>query len=490
MKTKFLPVLATAFALWCAGCSEDSTSSVLSANDDTIGTADSLSVDTTGTALPDSSDSGDTTKTANNGSIKTFETPGTGSDDNGIYVSGTIDYATSTSSMYIEETEMSDAKGGAITDSYESYVTESPSGATPDMEYEEGYWGDVSNERKSGLLTAGEWNDLENWKSWGETLDSNSYTDMPAYWEIFPKTLVAVQVVDKSKNPLANVSVELLNGNTVEFTAKTDNSGLAYCWVSLFEANAQTAGAEAFSLKVNGKVSEAPVKLTSLNADSLDINVITSDAKQAEAAADIAFIVDATGSMGDEIAFLKSDLEYIIDHASTGISTKLRTAAVFYRDETDVYITRGEDFADDVSTTREYISEQYANGGGDYPEAVHSALETSLQNLSWNESARARIAFLILDAPAHHEGEVIESMQKSIAAFAKNGIKIIPVAASGVDKDTEFMLRFFELSTGGTYVFITNDSGIGYDHIDASVGDHDVEKLSDLMIRLIKKYVE
>jgi hypothetical protein len=64
------------------------------------------------------------------------------------------------------------------------------------------------------------------------------------------------------------------------------------------------------------------------------------------------------------------------------------------------------------------------------------------------------------------------------------------VAASGVDKDTEFMLRFFEVATGGTYVFITNDSGIGNDHIDASVGDHEVEKLADLMIRLIKKYTE
>ena len=52
------------------------------------------------------------------------------------------------------------------------------------------------------------------------------------------------------------------------------------------------------------------------------------------------------------------------------------------------------------------------------------------------------------------------------------------------------MLRFFEIVTGGTYVFLTDDSGIGYSHIEASVGDHDVEKLADLMIRLIKKYVE
>ena len=67
---------------------------------------------------------------------------------------------------------------------------------------------------------------------------------------------------------------------------------------------------------------------------------------------------------------------------------------------------------------------------------------------------------------------------------------MIPVAASGVDKDTEFMLRFFDLATGGTYVFLTDDSGIGNSHIKATVGDHKVEKLADLMVRLIKKYVE
>ena len=194
--------------------------------------------------------------------------------------------------------------------------------------------------------------------------------------------------------------------------------------------------------------------------------------------------------MGDEIRFLQSDLNYIIDHAYSDTKVALRTAVVFYRDETDQYIIQGKDFSTDIANTQAFIDEQHASGGGDYPEAVHTALESSLQNFSWNESARARIAFLILDAPAHHQDDVIESLQQSITLYAKNGIKLIPVAASGVDKDTESMLRFFEIITGGTYVFLTDDSGIGYSHIEASVGDHDVEKLADLMIRLIKKYVE
>ena len=455
MKTKFLPLLTTAFVLLCAACSDDNTSNAV---------ADDFGTPVSGTET-----------------VNTFETPGTGSEySEGM--SGEV-YATADRSGAVYD--MADAP---MLDSYEAAVepTVPPAG----IEYEEGGWGGVSNERMSGLLTAGEWNDLDNWGSWVATLDSNTYNTMPGYWKFFPNKLVAVKVVDASENALANVSVELLNDDKVEFVTKTDNSGLAYCWASLFSDNAQTTGAEDFSLKVNGKVSEEAVKVTGKDDETININVITSDAPKAEATADIAFIVDATGSMGDEIAFLKSDLEYIIDHAGSASNTKLRTAALFYRDESDVYITRGENFASDVSTTREYISKQSANGGGDYPEAVHSALESALQDLSWNESARARIAFLILDAPAHHEGAVIESLQKSIKEFAKNGIKIIPVAASGVDKDTEFMLRFFEVSTGGTYVFITNDSGIGAEHIEASVGDHEVEKLADLMIRLIQKYVE
>ena len=459
MKTKILPILTTAFTLLCAACSDDSTSNAITGSDDDHGSV-----------------------IAGNETVNTFETPGTGKEyEWGGEISESI-----TSDFSFRDADIAGA--APSTDAKNSFDVAEPSldlGEPGDIE---GHWGGESNERMSGLLTAGEWNDLDNWNTWIEKL--NSYKTMPGYWKFFPNKLVAVKVVDASETALANVSVELLNADKVEFATKTDNSGFAYCWVSLFSNDAQATGAEGFSLKVNGKVSEEAVKVTGKDDETLNVNVITSDAPKAEATADIAFIVDATGSMGDEIAFLKSDLEYIIDHAGSASNTKLRTAALFYRDQSDVYITRGENFANDVSTTREYISKQYANGGGDYPEAVHSALESALQDLSWNESARARIAFLILDAPAHHEGAVIESLQKSIKEFAKNGIKIIPVAASGVDKDTEFMLRFFEVSTGGTYVFITNDSGIGAEHIEASVGDHEVEKLADLMIRLIQKYVE
>ena len=207
--------------------------------------------------------------------------------------------------------------------------------------------------------------------------------------------------------------------------------------------------------------------------------------------ADIAFFVDATGSMTDEIDFLKSDLIDIfkkVEKLQAG--TTIRTAALFYRDEGDEYVTKRIDFTTDIKSVSNYVGKQSAAGGGDFPEAVHTALEKGLQNLSWDEGARTRIVFMLLDAPAHHNDKVIESLHQSIEAYAKAGIKIIPVAASGIDKITEFMLRFFAISTSGTYVFLTNDSGIGGDHIQASVGDYEVEQLNELIVRLIDKYLE
>ncbi len=472
MKSRFFLTAGFALSLLCAACSDSSNSSDVVA---VVGGGDDGQVsDTTKPQNPNiETENGATFETKGSGSYYDYDTI---EEAAVMYDSYDVKIVRTSDAVYTTETPAV-APGGVV----DEYIpVDYAPGGDP---------GDGFNGKTYGLLTASEWNDLDNWSDWADIL-AGEFSGKTAYWKFYPSTLAAVKVVDENGTGLANVSVELLNGNDVEFATKTDNKGLAYCWVKLFDnANNETVKAEDFSLKVNGKVSEAPVELSLLSGE-LKINTITSDAKQAEAKADVAFIVDATGSMGDEIRFLQSDISYIIDHAHSETNVALRTAVVFYRDESDEYLTRGKDFSTDVANTQAFIEEQHASGGGDYPEAVHSALEATLQNFSWNESARARIAFLILDAPAHHQDDVIESLQSSIRLYAKNGIKLIPVAASGVDKDTESMLRFFDIVTGGTYVFLTDDSGIGNSHIEASVGEHEVETLADLMIRLIKKYVE
>ena len=200
---------------------------------------------------------------------------------------------------------------------------------------------------------------------------------------------------------------------------------------------------------------------------------------------------DATGSMGDEITFLKDDLLDIIEKASANASgISLRTGALFYRDEGDDYLTRTSNFSEAPQNTLKFIRNQKADGGGDYPEAVHTALEDALQKLSWEENNYARIAFLLLDAPPHYEQKVLKSIHTSVKTYAAKGIKLIPVAASGIDKKTEFLLRLMAIFTDGTYVFITDDSGVGEDHLEPTVGSYQTEQLNSLIVRLITKYTE
>lgn len=356
-----------------------------------------------------------------------------------------------------------------------------------------GEGGSGSAQGQAGRLTAGEWKDLDHWDFWGKLMEGEEYGKMSSYWGFYTSNRVAVLVEDAAGKPVAGVKVALQRSGKDIWNAVTDNRGRADLFVGLFQK--EEADPSALTVSLSGEVQPGVPAVTgwkaeqgvSMNRYVFEHYTYTTDAPQP--VADIAFLVDATGSMGDEILFLKEDLLDILNKASQASpAVRFRTAALFYRDEGDEYVTRHSDFSADFSVTHEYVKAQRADGGGDYPEAVHTALEKGLQSLSWSETARARLAFLVLDAPAHYRTEVLESLQKSIEAYARLGIRLIPVAASGVDKNTEFMCRFFAVSTGGTYVFLTNDSGIGGDHIAPTIGEYKVEQLNELLLRLIAEY--
>ncbi len=344
---------------------------------------------------------------------------------------------------------------------------------------------------QAGVLTAGEWNDLDNWDFWSGLMTGDEYGGLSDLWGFNTSRRVAVRVADASGKRLPAVAVSLEQGQKTVWTTRTDNQGEASCWVEPF---LQQASTEDLVIVVNGvRQPEAPkVTRWDVQTPTADVNYYVIDrAPAAEKRADLAFIVDATGSMGDEIAFLKKDLVNILDRVRGGQGDiELRTGTVFYRDQGDEYLTKYSDFTRDYRETVRFISMQNARGGGDTPEAVHSALEAGLRDLSWNLNARSRVAFLILDAPAHrdHQG-VIESLQASIRRYAESGIKIIPVFCSSPSKECEFMCRYFDILTGGTYVFLTDDSGVGNEHIEPSVGEFQVESLNDLLVRLIAKYI-
>ena len=337
---------------------------------------------------------------------------------------------------------------------------------------------------QGGLVTAGEWNDLDNWAFYQKTLMKEPFKGFPDDWQMYTNHRIAVALTAKNK-PAANASVTLFRNDTPIWTTKTDNLGRAELWVGAFQKEKEL-NTTLLRLKVNEQwVSTAAISETQVNRIALD-ETLPSPTNLVQ----IAFMVDATGSMGDELEFLKMDLKKVIAEVQkTNTQLKISTATVFYRDEGDEYVVKHSSFTEDINQTTEFISQQRADGGGDFPEAVDKAL-VQLNQLQWQPEARTRIAFLVLDAPPHNKPAVISSIQYSVKTAAASGIKLIPVVASGIDKTTEFLMRFIAMYTNGTYVFITDHSGIGNKHLEPSVGEYQVEKLSDLMVRLIKKYSE
>jgi hypothetical protein len=340
---------------------------------------------------------------------------------------------------------------------------------------------------RAGLLTAGEWNDLHNWnRHWVDILADGETDEYQKMYGFFPRQRYTVMLTNDNGFPIADAVVQLKSTEgTMIWEARTDNTGKAELWAGLFSAKKETERLRVEAWVDGKKHPIANPKPASEGFNYLKINVECSAPKSV----DIVWAVDATGSMGDEIEYLKTELLDVIGRAkSRNPGLEYRMGTVFYRDQGDEYVTKNSGLSTDIAKTVEFIQQQFAAGGGDYPEAVHSALEEAIFTQNWSEHAVARICFLVLDA-SPHQGELINaSLQKSIREAARRGIRIVPIAASGIQKDTEFLMKFFGLATNGTYVFLTDHSGIGGKHIAPTTDEYKVEPLNNLLVRLITEY--
>jgi hypothetical protein len=203
----------------------------------------------------------------------------------------------------------------------------------------------------------------------------------------------------------------------------------------------------------------------------------------AHATLDVALVLDTTSSMVDEVTYLQTELAAIsasIEAAYPG--AEQRWALVVYRDDGDAYLTRRFDFAE-ASSFREQLAAQGADGGGDYPEASHAALET-MNQLSWRSGdGTARLAFWVGDAP--HHVEATQELEAAVAVAAAQGVHLYPVASSGVDELTEYSMRAAAQLSLGRYLFLTDDSGVGGEHKEPSIPCYFVTRLDDAILRMV-----
>jgi len=334
---------------------------------------------------------------------------------------------------------------------------------------------------QAGTLTAGEVNDFAKWSFW-DKLASEKYKEHVAKWGLHAQKRYRVLLENEQGAPMVDASVELINkSGKVIFAGKTDNTGHAELWADFQNTKSEPKSIRC-TYKGQTKSLNNPKAWPKLNTLQL------SSACEAPEAVDVFFVVDATGSMSDEIRYLKAEMQDVISRSENAVKgTTIRTGALVYRDHGDSYLTRISPLSDSISTTQTFIDKQEAAGGGDYEEAIPEALYAAVDAADWSKEARARIVFLVLDAPCHKDHSA--KLKQTIESAARQGIRIVPIVCSGLREDGEVLMREIALLTNGTSFFLTDDSGVGNPHHKPTTDKPlKVEHLNDMMVRTIIEF--
>ena len=337
---------------------------------------------------------------------------------------------------------------------------------------------------QAGVLTAGRWSDLSHWNDWLNLLGQNEeFKQTINTWKLNAMAHRLTVTVTADGKPLAGAAVTLAEDGKAVFEAMTDNRGVA----NLF-AVPQEQSAYRVTAARGDKTARADAVLK--NGKWQDLSLTLDGAIAPVKALDLMAVIDTTGSMGDELRYLQAELIDVVKTvAKQNGNLAPRVSVNFYRDERDEYVVRPFPFTTDLAAVENQLAAQTADGGGDTPEAVEQALRDAVSGHAWREDA-VKVMLLVLDAPPHQTDAIGKVLKSELDAAAAQGIRIIPVAASGVDKPTECLLRAMAAQTGGEYVFLTDSSGVGDAHIEPTIGEYEEKKLNDLLVELINDYLK
>ena len=196
--------------------------------------------------------------------------------------------------------------------------------------------------------------------------------------------------------------------------------------------NNSNESAEEISLMSNDEISE-DINVVAASAETEKITLMASSGAMAQA--DIVFIIDTTGSMGDEIYNVKNNINAFVDVLkSKGVSAGL--ALVDYQDithdgydSTRVHKNGSSNWFYNIDDYKTTISNLYLGHGGDIPECAVDALETA-RLLDMRASA-GKIFVLVTDAGYKVDNRYgIPSMAAEIELLKNAGVNCSVVCPS------------------------------------------------------------
>ncbi|GHC09221.1 vWA domain-containing protein [Thermomonas carbonis] len=339
--------------------------------------------------------------------------------------------------------------------------------------------GDARQQVQSGTLTAGDYDDLLNpgqYARYAERyLQGRTQTGLPF---VDTRSPLQVRVVGKNGQPVAFADVSVSDGRGRTLHLPTAANGMAVFFPSLDGL----AGHLQLAVDAGGSQPiQRSVDLERRGADRT-ISITLPIAGRAPEALDLLLAIDTTGSMSDELDYLQAELDSIVTTLRRiRTDTDIRVGLLVYRDQGDEYVIRRFEFTRNLADLREHLGDQQAGGGGDYPEAVDRAF-VEANRFDWRTDA-AKVLLHVADAPPH--AELADDAWQQALALRARGVHIVPVAASGVADDAQYLMRSMAAVTQSRYLFLTDDSGVGLPHDEPDVPCYVVTRLDGLIERVV-----
>lgn len=329
---------------------------------------------------------------------------------------------------------------------------------------------------QAGLLTAGEHDDLLNPELYADYVRrSNLGQRIPDLPVLDTARVLTVEVRDRGGNPVRGAMVEVTcaDGNRLRLPTMADGTVALFPELDRLGTTVRIAAAGQGARRVDiarGPGGERIVFRTN------------SIAAMPPPSLDLMLAIDTTGSMGDEIRYLQSELAAIVDSLrARHRGLDIRLGFVFYRDTGDDYVTNTVPLSSDISAGQAVLAQRYAGGGGDYPEAMEQALIRAAAQ-QWRPGA-VKTLLVVADAPPH-DGRFGKAWLAAEHLRASR-VHIVPVAASGVGDKAEYLMRAMAAATQSRYTFLTDDSGIGNPHAPPAIDCYLVTRLDALLRRVI-----
>ncbi len=298
-----------------------------------------------------------------------------------------------------------------------------------------------------------------------------------------------VQIVDANNRPVANTLVTVLADGEPQAEVRAGNDGIVFIHPGAY---GRIEPQDILEVQVG--------QSDTLRLDRSDPGVDTlrlSDSQQQSDSADldIIFLLDATGSMSDEIEQLRTTIDNVAQRLDELPSRpNVRLGLTHYRDQGDAYVSETFDLTDNIDDFRDALNGVQADGGGDIPEALDEGLADAMNLPNWRATASTtQIIFIVADAPPQVGRDVEQPYDNSLRSAAARGIKIFPIASSGSENDAEYVFRQMAQFTGARFVFLSYGAGgsaaLGT-ATDISDADYNELPLNDLIVRLVMEELE